>query len=130
MKRLTVEIADLTRRAIADAQAAGALPAFDLPDAIPVNQSDNEARGDYAVPVALQLAKPAGMAPRKVAEAIAGHLPAADFVGKVEVAGPGFLNFWLSEAWLAQQTTAILEEGRSASAASTWARGARRRWSS
>ncbi|GAB4457421.1 MAG: arginine--tRNA ligase [Anaerolineae bacterium] len=111
MKRLTVEIANLTRRAIADAQAAGALPAFDLPDAIPVNQSDNEARGDYAVPVALQLAKPAGMAPRTVAEAIAGHLPAADFVSKVEVAGPGFLNFWLSEAWLAQQTTAILEEG-------------------
>ncbi len=111
MKLLTAEIADLTRRALAAAQAAGDLPAFDIPETIPVSQSESEARGDYATPAAMQLAKLARMAPRQVAEALARHMPAADFVGKVEIAGPGFLNFWLSESWLAGQTTAIVEEG-------------------
>lgn len=114
MKLLSAAFADLTRRAVAAAQAAGDLPAFDLPATLPVNASESEERGDYATPAAMQLARLARMAPRQVAEAIVSHLPAADFVGKVEIAGPGFINFWLNEAWLAAQVDAIIAEGPAA----------------
>ncbi|MBN1285032.1 MAG: arginine--tRNA ligase [Anaerolineae bacterium] len=116
MKLLTAQFADLIRRAIEAAQTAGALPAFDIPEDIPVDLKDGGAQGDYAVPVALQLAKPARRAPRQVAEAIMQHLPTADFIGRAEIAGPGFLNFWLSPAWLAAQVDAILAEGAAAGA--------------
>jgi len=55
------------------------------------------------------------MAPLKIAETIAAHLPPAEFVGKVEVVAPGYINFTLAEAWLAKQVTLILENG------ATWA---------
>lgn len=68
-------------------------------------------QGDYATAVALQLAKPAGLPPLAIAEAIARHMPPAEFVGAVEVAPPGFINFQLSEDWLRQQVEAIIREG-------------------
>jgi arginyl-tRNA synthetase len=116
LKHLTTEIAGLARHAIEAAQAAGDLPAFDIPQDIPVNAetNDTESRGDYAVPVAMQLAKPAKRAPRQIAEAIAAHLPPTDFIDRVEVAGPGFLNFWLSPAWMAAQVDAIIADGDAA----------------
>ena len=55
----------------------------------------------------MQSAKPARMAPLAIAQVIAAHLPAADFIAAVEVAPPGFINFRLSDAWLAGQVAAI-----------------------
>jgi arginyl-tRNA synthetase len=55
--------------------------------------------GDWATNVALSVAAGRGN-PRAIAEEIAASLPGSDFVERVEVAGPGFLNFHLSPAWL------------------------------
>jgi arginyl-tRNA synthetase len=55
--------------------------------------------GDWATNVALNVARGQGN-PRQIGEAIAARLPANDLVAKVEVAGPGFLNFHLSPMWL------------------------------
>jgi arginyl-tRNA synthetase len=66
-----------------------------------------KAHGDYATNAALLLAKPARTAPRQVAEALTRHFdPAGTFVARVEVAGPGFINFYLDPAWL----TAVIRE--------------------
>jgi arginyl-tRNA synthetase len=100
------DIADLVTQAIKNAQAAGALPAFD-PPAIEISRPKEAARGDFTSPAAMQSAKPARMAPLAIAQVIAAHLPAADFIAAVEVAPPGFINFRLSDAWLAGQVAAI-----------------------
>ncbi len=67
--------------------------------------------GDFATNVALTLAKSAGRPPREVAQAIADVLPAAPFVEKVEVAGPGFLNVFVTDDWLHDALREVLAAG-------------------
>jgi arginyl-tRNA synthetase len=59
-----------------------------------------KAHGDFATNVALALAKPAGRPPRDVAEIVVESLAPAPFVERVEIAGPGFLNVFTTDAWL------------------------------
>lgn len=68
-------------------------------DAAPTPQVDatKDARfGDFQTNLALMLAKPLGLPPRKVAEALVAALPQSGRVAKVEIAGPGFINFHLA----------------------------------
>jgi arginyl-tRNA synthetase len=102
--------AQLIEQAIQAAQAANDLPAFEIP-AFEIKPPKRPEQGDYAASIALQLAKPAGMKPLDVANVIAKHLPPADFVGTVEVAPPGFINFRLNDDWLRRQVEAIIAEG-------------------
>ncbi|MEX2043376.1 MAG: arginine--tRNA ligase [Patescibacteria group bacterium] len=67
--------------------------------------------GDYASNVALVLAKKRGVNPRSLAEELQGKLAADDRFAKVEVAGPGFLNFTLSPAAWQQALRDILDAG-------------------
>lgn len=96
----------LIQQAAKKAQKAGDLPPFDLP-AIVVGPPKNPEHGDYATNLAMQSARPAKMAPMLIAEQIVKHLPAAPFVGKVDVAHPGFINITLNAGWLAQQVAVI-----------------------
>jgi arginyl-tRNA synthetase len=109
---LPLEHVRLIEQAIRDAQAAGDLPAFELPE-VRVQPPNNPELADYASPVAMQLAKLARRAPLQIAEAIVNHIPDAPFVGSVDVAPPGFINFRLDEDWLKQQVEAILAAGES-----------------
>ncbi len=104
------QISQLIATAIQQAQQAGDLPPFDLPE-IGVDRPKDAANGDYATPAALGLARPARMAPLKIAEQILKHLPPADFIEAITVANPGFINIRLSAAWLARQVETILAEG-------------------
>jgi arginyl-tRNA synthetase len=108
------QIADLLRAALRAAQADQSLPEFSLPP-IELARPKVAAHGDYSANVAMTLAKTAKLPPQKIAETIVAHLPSAAFLGKVEVAAPGYINFTLAEKWLDQQVTAILEGG------ATWA---------
>jgi len=110
VKLLPKETATLVSQAIQAAQQAGDLPAFEIPT-IPINPTKDPSHGDYACPVAMALAKPAKMKPRDIAEKIVAHLPDADFIRNTEIAGPGFINFTLSEDFLKQQVDAIIAEG-------------------
>jgi len=72
-------------------------------------------RGQHAdaqADLALGLAKRARKAPRAIAESLVAAFPANDLVDRVEVAGPGFLNFTLSSRWLAHAATGLLEDPR------------------
>ena len=101
------ELAAAVRAALLAAQSDGTLPPFDLPD-VTVERPRETSHGDYATAVALQLARPARMAPLKIATAIADHLPPTDYLDGVSVAPPGFINFRLSPAWLQQLPERIL----------------------
>ena len=102
--------AQLITQAIQAAQAADALPDFDIPKVV-VTPPKNPDLADYASPVAMQLAKVARRKPLDIAEAIVAHLPAAEFVANAEVAPPGFINFRLNPDWLKAQVDAIIAEG-------------------
>jgi arginyl-tRNA synthetase len=67
--------------------------------------------GDFATNVALEVASRIAASPRTVAEAIVAALPPAAFVRKVEVAGPGFINVFLTEGWLHDVLRRIAAEG-------------------
>jgi arginyl-tRNA synthetase len=67
--------------------------------------------GDYSCNTAMVLAKPARRAPRQIADAIRPYLAELDEVAKVEIAGPGFINVFLSPAWTTEALREILEAG-------------------
>jgi arginyl-tRNA synthetase len=103
-------IAELVRHAIQSAQEKGALPAFDLPE-VTVQPPRRAEFGDLSTSVCMQMARPARMAPLRIAEIVADHIARNDAIGEVGVAPPGFLNFTLSPAWLAQQVETIIAAG-------------------
>ena len=63
--------------------------------AIQLDATKDAKFGDFQTNLALQLAKPLGKPPRAVAEALVKALPDSAHVTKVEIAGPGFINFFL-----------------------------------
>ena len=67
--------------------------------------------GDFATNVALALAKRAGRPPREVAQVILDALPSAPFIEKAEVAGPGFLNFFVTDEWLHDTLRQVVARG-------------------
>ncbi len=105
------QVAELLAEGFAAAQAAGDLPPFEVPDPVPVQRSRHKAHGDYASPVCMGLAKVLRRAPIQIARAVVPHIPAADFIGKVEVAPPGYINFTLDDGWVARQVPVVLEAG-------------------
>src|SRR5215475_7832345 len=68
--------------------------------------------GDYATNVAMTLARAARKPPRQIAELILKHFPAMPEVDRLEVAGPGFVNVFLSPTWCAESLRAVLAGGR------------------
>ena len=89
----------------------GALPSgLDMKN-VAVEPPRDAAHGDMATNAAMVLAKPAGMKPRDIAEALAGRLAADDRIETAEVAGPGFLNLRLSEAIWRGVIAGVLAEG-------------------
>ena len=79
-----------------------------IPATIPLERPKNRDHGDYATSVALQLAKPAGMSPRAVAELLQSSLLALSEVTAVEIAGPGFINITLNRSSQAELVSTIL----------------------
>ncbi len=104
------DLAAQVTAAIQRAQADGDLPAFDIPPIV-IERPRDASKGDYATAVALQLARPARMAPLKIAEAIAAHMADPDYLDTTDVAPPGFINFRLALDWLQQTPERILAEG-------------------
>jgi arginyl-tRNA synthetase len=92
---LKQQLEQLVRRAIMDLQAEGFLSAASVLAQVQVTRTKNKQHGDFASNVALLAAKAAGRPPRELAEAIAQHLPANDALDRIEIAGPGFINFYL-----------------------------------
>jgi arginyl-tRNA synthetase len=104
-------IASLLEHAIATLRQQGVVPA-DASPSIQVERTRDKRHGDFASNVAMLLAKPAGQKPRDLAEALIAALPADNAVAKAEIAGPGFINFFVAEDFLGKQLQAALADER------------------
>ncbi len=102
-------IRHLIQQALTRLTAEGVLPEG-LTPAIQVENTKDKSHGDFASNIALMLAKPAGLKPRELAEKLIAALPADPAVSKVEIAGPGFLNFFQNRDALAQRLEAALAD--------------------
>lgn len=67
--------------------------------------------GDFSSNVALVLGSRLGRNPRELAQAIVDHLPDSDLVERAEVAGPGFINFFVADAWLFDLLREVVRRG-------------------
>jgi len=90
------QIAQDLRQALDHLQNQGQLPA-EADVAVQVERGRGEEHGDFATNTAMRLAKPAKRSPRDIAFEIINALPANPYVERVEVAGPGFINFFLTD---------------------------------
>ncbi|MCH5557000.1 arginine--tRNA ligase [Pseudomonas syringae] len=102
-------IRQLIQQALTRLVTEGVLPEG-LTPAIQVENARDKTHGDFASNIAMMLAKPAGMKPRDLAEKLIAALPADDQISKVEIAGPGFLNFFQNTAALAARLDAALAD--------------------
>ena len=104
------KIEELVRKAVADAQEAGDLPAFEVGD-LGLERPADANNGDWTTTLALRSARLAHMAPRAIAQAIVNHMEKDPGISKVEVAGPGFVNFYLSAAANNEVFRTVREQG-------------------
>ena len=102
------EIALSVKQAIVEAGRRGLLPSVALPE-IAIEHPQNPAHGDYACSFPLKLARVARVNPLDIAQKVVNLLPSIPKVEKIEVAPPGFINFFLKDKWLTQQVDSILE---------------------
>ncbi|MGN0529771.1 MAG: arginine--tRNA ligase [Eubacterium sp.] len=106
-KELRLRIIEALGRAVAN----GELPAEPIPDFI-IEKPANSANGDFSANVALAGARAFKKAPRAIAESIVGNLDLEDTLfERVEIAGPGFLNFYLSQQYYTEIIKDIAAKG-------------------
>jgi arginyl-tRNA synthetase len=92
---------------------AGLTREEELPDIV-LEKPKDKAHGDFAANIAMQLARIAKKAPRNIAEDIVASLDKSKAsIEKVEIAGPGFINFFMKEDFLGEIIPAILNAGKS-----------------
>ena len=77
---------------------------------ISIERSRDPSHGDYACNIALRLAKPARRSPRELAEAIVAALPSSSLVERTQIAGAGFINFYLVRAAHSAVVLRVLEQ--------------------
>lgn len=89
------DIKTLLTQAVSALKTSGVLPA-DIEANIQINRTKDQNHGDFACNLAMMLAKPAGKNPRELAQMLIDALPKHGHLDKVEIAGPGFINFFVN----------------------------------
>ncbi|MBB6189489.1 arginine--tRNA ligase [Rhodanobacter sp. MP7CTX1] len=108
---MKAQLRDLVLQAIQTLQGDATLP-VDLPlPGFVIERARSREHGDFACNVAMLLAKPARLKPRELAEKLVAALPANALVEKVEIAGPGFINFYLAAEAYHAELQQILDQG-------------------
>lgn len=87
----------------------GVIPADFTPN-IQIDHTKDKSHGDFATNLAMTLAKPCKQSPRQLADLIVANLPESPNVSKVDIAGPGFINFFVAQGAQADVVTKILQE--------------------
>ena len=103
-------IQDLIAQALADLQQSDVLPT-NLQTDIQVTPSKDPSQGDFASNIAMMLAKAAGKPPRELADLIVAQLGTHEAIEKVEVAGPGFINFFVPSVTGHSVINDVLQQG-------------------
>lgn len=98
------QLQDLLKKCIQDLINEGLIN--EMPPKVRLDHTKDKSHGDYATNIALMLAKQAKTSPLELAKIIVNQLEDASFIKKTEIAGPGFINFFLSDA----SSTSIVSE--------------------
>lgn len=104
-------IEHLLSQSFSSLKSSGQIPE-DLEMEIKVDHAKDPIHGDYASNLALVLAKPCRQAPRKIAEQIVQAIPTNDAIEKIEIAGAGFINFFVFGNARAQIIAEVLQRGK------------------
>jgi arginyl-tRNA synthetase len=107
MKHIVATLVQDALQQLPDLEAA----AKDLRLESTVERTRDAGHGDFASNIALQLAKPASKNPRAIADAIVAVLGDSEEVARVEIAGPGFINFYLSPEAFHAELKRVLSDG-------------------
>lgn len=103
----TLQLKQLLENAVKAAIENGSLPQAELPDFI-IEVPADKTHGDFASNAAMVSARAFHLAPRKIAEIIVQHLSLdGSYFKSCEIAGPGFLNFFLSASWFSDVLNGI-----------------------
>lgn len=110
---IVLSMKEILRRDIDEAlnraKAKGDISYMDIPNyALEVPREKQH--GDFAVNVAMLLAKEARMAPRSIAQIILNNFEPKEWLEKTEIAGPGFINFYLKCSWLYEALPRVIKE--------------------
>jgi len=103
------QLQDLLKKCIQDLINEGLIN--EMPPKVRLDHTKDKSHGDYATNIALMLAKQAKTSPLELAKIIVNQLEDASFIKKTEIAGPGFINFFLSDASNTSIVSEIIELG-------------------
>lgn len=103
------QLEQVVEAAISAAMSDGSL-ALEQAPAAALERPRDAANGDWASTVAMRSAKLAHSNPRAIAQTIIDHLPQNELIASAEIAGPGFINFRLTESALQSVVAAVREE--------------------
>lgn len=111
LERVKGQIVDNIKAAAENAKKDGTLNFEAIPDFVLEVPREKE-HGDFATNLAMLLARQAKMPPRQVAEVLNNHLnKEGSWLARVEIAGPGFINFYLDSRWVYEVLPQIEEQG-------------------
>ena len=106
---MKAQLRELVLQAIKSLQNDTVLPADLVLPGFVIERARNREHGDFACNIAMLLAKPARAKPRELAEKLVAALPANALVEKIEIAGPGFINFYLAAGAYHAEVRQILD---------------------
>ncbi|QBZ82166.1 Arginine--tRNA ligase [Hydrogenovibrio crunogenus] len=104
------QVAEILSEVIDQFKQEGILDASFQPR-VNVENTRDKSHGDFATNLAMMLTKVVGKPPREVAEMIVARLPTSEVIEKVEIAGPGFINFFVLDVAKFDVLSSILEAG-------------------
>ncbi len=100
-------------RALSECAESGLLPQGKIPEDLQVSRPKHEQHGDFATNAAMILASQLKMPPRKIADALKERLETNDLFSRVDVAGPGFINFFIRPEWWRNNLLTIVKKDSS-----------------
>lgn len=108
-RKVKDSLQDLLREASLKAKKNGQLAFDGLPE-ISLEIPKEKAHGSFASNLAMILSKAAKKPPREIAQILIDNFESNPYLAEVQIAGPGFINFYLSERWLGDVLASILEQ--------------------
>ena len=105
------QLESLIAQTLESLKQQGILPA-EVEPRVQVTRTKDENHGDFASNIAMMLAKPCGKNPREVAQLFVDSLPENTDIVKTDIAGPGFINFFMNKASTSAIVSRILQEGK------------------
>jgi arginyl-tRNA synthetase len=109
MKDVSALLKDLLKDAVLEVAREKGLSPTEIPEVL-LERPRHEGQGDWATNIAMLMAKPLGTRPRELAGELVSRIGKDPHLEKVEVAGPGFINFFVTNLWVRDVLCAAVKE--------------------